>query len=147
MSNPALPEPGISSPRTGHEWNILGHKYWLRSWSESCFMFETFDPPGTSIPAHVHPDQDELIYVLEGKVEFELDGKRHAAGPGDIGRLPRNIPHGYFNVGDTNARMIFAVNPAQQLKQLFDALDNLSDIDEVYRQSTAHNVEFLDAGR
>ena len=69
MSAPDLPEPGISPPGDGDEWRILGHSYWLRSWSEPCFVFETCDRPGTGIPAHVHRDLDELIYVVEGDVE------------------------------------------------------------------------------
>jgi quercetin dioxygenase-like cupin family protein len=108
-------------------------------------MFETSDPPGTGIPAHEHPDQDEFIYVIEGDVEFELDGKRHRAGAGDIARLPRGTPHGYFSVGETPSRMIFVVTPAGKLKELFDALHDLEDLDEVYALSSAHNVEFLPA--
>ena len=29
-------------------------------------IVQTFDPPGTFVPLHVHPKQDEFIYVLEG---------------------------------------------------------------------------------
>jgi quercetin dioxygenase-like cupin family protein len=108
-------------------------------------MFETCDPPGTGIPAHVHPDQDEFIYVVEGDVEVELEGTRHRMLAGDIARLPRDIPHGYFNVGETASRMIFVVTPAGQLKELFDALHDLEDLDEVYARSTAHNVRFVQA--
>jgi quercetin dioxygenase-like cupin family protein len=106
-------------------------------------MFETYDPPGTGIPAHVHPAQDELIYVIEGDVEVELAGRRHATRVGDVARLPRGVPHGYFNVGEAPARMIFAVTPAGRLKELFDALHDLEDLDEVYARSMAHGVEFL----
>jgi uncharacterized cupin superfamily protein len=146
MSAPELPAPGISPPRDGDAWRILGHTYWLRSWSEPCFVFETLDPPGTGIPTHVHPDQDEVIYVVEGAVEIELDGTRHRAGAGDIARLPRGIPHGYFSVGETASRMIFVVTPAGQLKELFDALHDLEDLDEVYARSAAHGVQFAAPG-
>ncbi len=143
MSAPDLPAPGISPPGDGAEWRILGHSYWLRSWSEPCFVFENYDPPHTGIPAHVHRDQDELIYVVEGDVEFELDGTRHRAGAGDIARLPRGIPHGYFSVGTTASRMIFVVTPAGKLKELFDALHDLEDLDEAFARSAAHGVEFV----
>jgi uncharacterized cupin superfamily protein len=118
-----------------------------RSWSEPCFVFETCDPPGTGVRAHVHPAQDELVYVIEGDVEFELDGIRHRAGAGDIARLTRGIPHGYFNVGETTARMIFVVTPAGQLKELFDALHDLEDLDAACARSQAYRVEFLHASR
>jgi uncharacterized cupin superfamily protein len=143
---PEVPNAGISPAQDGDEWRILGHTYWLRSWSDSCLIFETSDPPGTGIPAHIHPDQDEFIYIVEGDVEVELDGTRHKAGGGDIARLPRGIPHAYFNVGETASRMIFVVTPAGKLKELFDALHDLEDLDEVYARSSAHKVDFLQRG-
>src|SRR5262249_38764758 len=72
-------EGGISPPQEGAEWHILGHTYWNRAWCESTFAFETLDPPGTFVPPHVHPTQDEFIAILEGELEVELDGQRHKA--------------------------------------------------------------------
>jgi len=63
-------------------WNVLGHTYYMKAASESSFAFETFDPPGTGVPPHVHPTQDEHIYVLEGVFTLYLDGQWEIAGPG-----------------------------------------------------------------
>jgi mannose-6-phosphate isomerase-like protein (cupin superfamily) len=75
-------EGGISPPQEGAEWHILGHTYWNRAWSEATFAFETYDPPGTFVPPHIHPHQDEFIFVFEGRLEVELDGQRHPAAQG-----------------------------------------------------------------
>ena len=56
------------------KWNILGHVYWLKAESDDCFAFETLDPPGTFVPPHVHPAQDEFIYMLEGTFDLYLAG-------------------------------------------------------------------------
>ena len=58
-------------------WNVLGHTYTMKAASASSFAFETFDPPGTGVPPHVHPTQDEHIYVLEGMFTLYL---RRAVG-------------------------------------------------------------------
>jgi hypothetical protein len=42
----------------------FGHTYWLKADSKDCFIFETLDPPGTFVPPHNHPTQDEYIYML-----------------------------------------------------------------------------------
>src|SRR5215210_3144830 len=79
MSGSVGPGPlqgGVSPPGDGGEWHILGHTYWNRAWSEATFAFETYDPPGTFVPPHVHPTQDEFIFVSEGQLEVELDGQR-----------------------------------------------------------------------
>mgnify|MGYP003393676374 CR=1 FL=1 len=70
--------PGITpagKSATPTVWNILGHTYYEKSNSATSFSFETFDPPGTFVPPHIHPTQDEFIYMLEGTFDLYLDGK------------------------------------------------------------------------
>lgn len=42
--------------------------------------------------------------------------------------------------------MLFVVTPAGQLKELFDALHDLDDLDDVYARSAAHGVQFAASG-
>ena len=134
---------GVSPAQEGAEWHILGHTYWNRAWSEGTFAFETLDPPGTFVPPHIHPTQDEFIYVFEGDLEVELDGRRQAAPAGSLVKMPRGIPHGYFNTSDAPTRCLFWVTPAGRLKELFDLLHEMTDPEEVVRVSAEHDVEFL----
>ncbi|MEJ3651906.1 cupin domain-containing protein [Actinomycetes bacterium KLBMP 9759] len=127
-------------------WNVLGHTYLMKAGSESSFAFETFDPPGTGVPPHVHPEQDEHIYVIEGVFTLYLDGQWEKAGPGDTVRMPRNLPHAYYNRSDAPTRGLFWVSPAGQLAQLFDRLHDLTDPEEVVRVSAQHGVDFLPPG-
>jgi quercetin dioxygenase-like cupin family protein len=55
------------------------------------------------VPPHVHPTQDEHIDVLEGGLTLYVDGRWETAGPGDTVRMPRNIPHAYYNPLGTGA--------------------------------------------
>lgn len=145
-TSPGALAAGITPDGKGFEevtWNILGHKYYLKSECESSFSFETFDPPGTFVPPHIHPTQDEFIYMLEGSLDLYLDGQRHKANPGDLVRMPRGIPHGYYNNGTVPARALFWVSPARRLRELFDGLHNLEDINEVLRRSAECEVDFL----
>lgn len=138
--------PGITTAGLGQGgvvWSILGHTYWLKAECESCFAFETFDPPGTFVPPHIHPTQDEFIWVIEGVLDLVLAGERHQARPGDLVRMPMGIAHGYYNNATVPARALFWVSPARRLRQLFDALHNLTDMAEAVRLSRLHEVEFL----
>lgn len=134
---------GITRARSGEEWHVLGHTYWLVSDCESSFAFETYDPPGTFVPPHIHPDQDEFIYVLEGVIDLMLDGEESQAHAGDTVLMPRGIPHAYYNNSDQPARALFWVSPGGTLKELFDQLHELADPDEVVRLSALHGVNFL----
>ena len=43
----------------------------------------------------------------------------------------------------SRARALFWVSPAGKLKELFDQLHNLTDVDEVVRLSALHEVDFV----
>jgi dTDP-4-dehydrorhamnose 3,5-epimerase-like enzyme len=68
-------------------------------------------PIGTATPYHIHNNEDETFYIIEGDTEFVLDGRLIHAGAGAILFLPKKIPHGFRVVGDRPARVINLVTP------------------------------------
>src|SRR5215467_8199904 len=127
----------------GIRWNILGQNYFPKAVCDSVFAFETNSDPGQFVPVHIHPIQDEFILVQEGELSLKLDGVWSVAKAGDLVRMPRGIPHGYFNKSDKPARALFWVSPMQKLEALFNRLHNLTDPAEVVKISAEHEVDFL----
>jgi quercetin dioxygenase-like cupin family protein len=139
-------EKGITRAGEGHQgrsWNILGQRYFPKASCDTTFAFETNSDPGQYVPVHIHPNQDEFILVLDGELDLKLDGVWSKAMAGDLVRMPRGVPHGYFNKSDAPARALFWVSPAGRLEALFDRLHNLDDIPRVLQLSAEHDVEFL----
>ena len=59
--------------------------------------------PGVVAPKHTHPGE-EIIYVLEGALEYELEGKPPVTlKAGDVLFVPYGVPHSAKNVGSINA--------------------------------------------
>lgn len=141
--------PGITKAEDGIDgirWNILGQIYVPKQVSENSFSWHAIFPVGTFVPPHIHPTQDEFIYMLSGRFDLMLDGKDAVAEPGDLIRLPRGLPHGIFNKTDTDVKCLFWVSPTRRLYDLFWALHNLGptpDPSEVVALSAAHEVDFL----
>ena len=54
--------------------------------------------PGASFPRHTHPGE-EIIYVLEGTLEYEVAGKPVTLKAGDVLFVPRGTVHAARNVG------------------------------------------------
>ena len=80
-------EPGIVKSQDSLEdirWNILGQTYVPKQLTTSSFSWHATLPPGTFVPPHIHPDQDEFLYILEGKFDFWLDGVEAVGEPGDL---------------------------------------------------------------
>jgi quercetin dioxygenase-like cupin family protein len=73
-------------------------------------IVEVTDPPGAEAPLHVHHNEDEAFYVLEGSVTLEVGGQTVEAGPGDYAWGPRGVPHRY-TVGPEGCRMLFICTP------------------------------------
>ncbi len=127
----------------GVVWNILGQTYYMKESCDASFAFEVMGEPGTFVPPHIHPTQDEFIYILRGEMELTLAGSIHRTGVGSLVRMPRGIPHGYKNIGSQTVRALFWVSPARKLHELFTRIHNLTDPAEVVRISATCEVEFL----
>jgi quercetin dioxygenase-like cupin family protein len=127
----------------GIVWSILGQTYVPKHVSGSSLSWHATLPDGTFVPPHIHPTQDEFVYMLEGRLDFWLDGKHSVAGPGDLARLPMGRAHGIFNRSGATARCLFWVSPTRKLFDLFQAIHNVPDPAEVMRLAGLHEVEFL----
>src|SRR5499426_972339 len=60
-----------------------------------------FDP-GYVAPMHTHPGE-EIIYVIEGTLEYEIGGKVVTVKAGDVLFVPAGTPHTARNIGTTHA--------------------------------------------
>ncbi|MGH1477512.1 MAG: cupin domain-containing protein [Geminicoccales bacterium] len=134
---------GTTRNGEGTKLDILGQTYFIKAWCETTFAFEANSEPGQYVPVHIHPTQDEFILVQEGELDLKLDGVWSKARAGDLVRMPKGVPHGYFNKSDKPVRALFWVSPAGKLKELFDELNELTDVEEVVRLSAEHDVDFL----
>lgn len=124
-------------------WNILGQTYIPKQVTESSFSWHATFPPDTFVPPHIHPDQDEFIYMLDGHFDLMLDGQDAGADAGDLIRLPRGIPHGIFNKSGKPVTCFFWVAPTGGLWELFHKISNVPDPEEVVRLAAEHGVNFL----
>jgi len=127
-------------------WNILGQTYVPKQLSENAFSWHAIMPVGTFVPPHIHPKQDEFLYILEGRFDLILNGVETFAEPGDLVRLPMGIPHGIYNKTNTAIKCLFWVTPSRKLYDLFWALHNLgpeANPADVVATSAQFEIDFL----
>ena len=67
--------------------------------------------PGGGPPPHIHHQEDESFFVLEGEITFLLGDQRVVAPPGTFIQGPRGIPHAFKNESPGPARMLIQVTP------------------------------------
>jgi quercetin dioxygenase-like cupin family protein len=55
--------------------------------------------PGKRNPLHSHPEQEEILFVLEGECEHRMGDETYRLGKGDAIRIPRGVRHWAKNTG------------------------------------------------
>ena len=63
-------------------------------------------PPGQGPPPHIHDDEDEAFYVLEGQMRFKAGTDEWVLGPGGFVYLPRGLIHQPIVVGEHPATVL-----------------------------------------
>lgn len=74
---------------------------------------------------HHHPNQEEVIYVLEGVLEQWIEGEKRMLKPGDSCFIPAGVVHASFNDSDQDARIVAILSPAMgedgyEVEDVFD---------------------------
>jgi quercetin dioxygenase-like cupin family protein len=69
-------------------------------------------------PLHVHFNQDEIFYVLEGEYLFQVGEEKHQLKPGDTIFLPRNMPHTWASLQNTG-KLVVVLQPAGKMEEFF----------------------------
>lgn len=75
-------------------------------------VIENLTAPGGGPPLHVHRNEDESFYVLEGEFEIVSGERTIHAGAGSFAFVPRGTPHRFQNVGSAPARILIWFSPA-----------------------------------
>jgi mannose-6-phosphate isomerase-like protein (cupin superfamily) len=93
---------------------------------------------------HLHHEQDEWFYVVEGEYLIEVGDERYEPGPGDSLLAPRKVAHVWAHVGEGTGRLIAALQPAGQIEAFFDELARLGSSpkrEELRRAFSSHGLE------
>jgi mannose-6-phosphate isomerase-like protein (cupin superfamily) len=78
-----------------------------RDWRERGFSCGLWvDPPGQVWADYVH-GVDELVMVVEGEVEFEIEGQIHRPSPGRELLIPARARHTVRNLGRSESRWLY----------------------------------------
>jgi len=68
---------------------------------------------------HLHYDQDEWFYALEGEFVLEIGEERFRLARGDSVLAPRQVPHVWAYVGEGVGRILIAFLPAGKMEAFF----------------------------
>ena len=88
-------------------------------------VIEVLLQPGKGHDSHKHPDQEEVIYVVSGRVEQWLEQQTQELSAGDSLFIPADVVHASFNTSDQPALLLAILGPCvgEQGYELIDVAD------------------------
>ena len=127
--NDAFDKPmrGIVSPRgEGHSIpNPVGGEIEFKARVEQTggvvTAFESFPAPGEGPPLHIHQEDNEVIYFLDGEFRMKVDDVVRNAPAGSFVFIPKGVPHTWQSVGDVPGRLLVIFVPGTAgMEQFFE---------------------------
>lgn len=135
----------------GEQVSLMGTTFTFKTTSAetagTLFIYETVSPPGLLVPPHIHANEDEFCYVLEGALDVQVGDEVTRLKAGDVAFLPRNIPHGLTNPGPGVNKLLFVATPGG-LENLFREAAALSsggalDMEKFAQLGAEHGLTFM----
>ena len=114
------------------------------------FQEMTVAPGFPWIPPHVHHNEDEALYVLEGECTVRIGERVHTLGAGTFALMPRGVAHTFSNPGAAPARVIVVSSPGAVVRYFEEAaaLSNASptgqpDMERLAALAKNYGIEFV----
>jgi mannose-6-phosphate isomerase-like protein (cupin superfamily) len=76
-------------------------------------------PPGRGPELHVHLHQNELFYVVAGRIGLQCGAEKMVLNTGDTFMAPMKVPHAYVTLGTETASMLNVFDPAGDIERFF----------------------------
>src|SRR5215212_7921383 len=97
------PEPVVVKPGEGHQ--VGNVEFLARTTDTPRFNFAIIEiAAGRVLDAHVHGEEDDAFYIVEGELTFFFGDEEVVASPGTFVLVPPGVEHGFRNDGDAPVR-------------------------------------------
>ena len=98
---------------------------------------------------HIHSDEDEALYILEGELNVKLGEKIFCVKSGSFVFLPRNVVHTFWRATEKPVKILVIISPPEFEDFFFDIVGDKQEIDgeqfgeRAMEISSRYNVEFV----
>ena len=148
-----LTKPFVLGPGE-NRWDIAGNGWQIRFTGADtagalCGGEGSVPPLHAGPPLHVHTNETELFFVLEGILTVQVGEERFEVPAGGLAWLPPGIPHTFANLGDVPVRLSSVFTPAgleemfAERRAYFDSIQGSPDWNHVAVIEARHGVRIV----
>ena len=137
---------GIHYKMKGVTLNTLDIKISGKDTENDLAVFEQIGlTPKGGPPLHIHPNQDEWFYVIEGEYLFQVGEDKYQMKAGDTIFLPRNVQHAFVQLTE-KGKMIVSYLPAGKMEAFFEVTDKWTSAptkEEIVKVFANHDMKVV----
>lgn len=93
-------------------------------------------------PLHVHRNEDELWYVIDGEFEIRVGERTVRAPAGSLVFGPKGVPHHYTKLSEGPGKLLEIFSPAG-FERCFEEIAGLTDVERMRAIAAKYNMEML----
>lgn len=133
----------------GQNLNVLGDNQFIKLTGNDTggayALVEQINAVGTGIPLHIHNNEEETFFIIEGRYEFKIKGESVMAPAGTTVHLPRGVAHEFKVIEGSPARALIWLCPAgsEKMFQELSALPAPPDMAQMLSTCAKYGVIFL----
>ncbi len=75
---------------------------------------------------HLHLNQDEIFYVVEGEFTIQVGDEQFDMKEGDTLFAPRQVPHTFSKIGDKTGKLLTIFQPSGKMEDFINKLNALT---------------------
>jgi mannose-6-phosphate isomerase-like protein (cupin superfamily) len=107
----------ITNPRNGQRMKMLKT---AAETNGQLLSIECYSPPSQiREPEHIHPHQENIFEILDGRLHFRIAGKVISMGRGEVVVIPARTPHHFWNESGQEAHYIQKFKPAMNMEAFY----------------------------
>ena len=118
MQKPENRQPYVLNSNEGWTYRLFGVDFTVKAGEitpgNGAAIMEYVTRKGEEPGAHTHQTEDEIFYVLDGKITFLCGGERFDLETGGMIFLPHGIPHDYAIPGEDPVRLLIVTAPVRE---------------------------------
>ncbi len=101
--------------------------------------------PDNGAPPHIHHNEEEAFYILEGTITATVDGTKHRLNKGDFIHMPRGAVRSFTNPTEANSRLLILHCPGSA-SEFYIGMGKLPyppDLNDVKALADQHGIEMV----
>ena len=94
------------------------------------------------VPVHIHKNEEEGIYVLEGNINIEVGDRTVKGTPGAFVLVSRGTPHTLSLEGTGSGKVLLIFSPPE-VQGLFEEIAGQTDMEKIMEAADRYGMEIV----